>query len=166
MLNIDVTQEVLTTLREAADEIARLSGPENDVCRRLHELLGKFTPHSVTVGQLAKRIDVTPYDVLDAAISVGIKPFWHDGQQFRQAAYLRTYLRLESLYDPVREIKFELTAETARQLAEKLGVAPDELLPDSDPETSGAGSPPRKFVASEARWSGQAKHSVRRDQTG
>ena len=148
-----------------ADEIARLSSPDNDVCLRLRGLLSQITPRSVTVGQLAKRIDVAPHDVLDAAIKVGVKPFWHDGQQFREAAYLRTYLRLESPHDPVREIEFELMPEMARQLAAILSVTPDELLFDPEPASGVGTSPPRKFVASETRWPLQAD-KTRRDQTG
>ena len=160
MPKIDVTHEFFETIRDAAEEIASLAGPDNDVCRRLRGLLTQITPHSVTVGQLAKRIDVAPYDILDAAIDVGVKPFWHEGQQFREAAYLRTYLRLESPCDPVREVEFELTPETARQLAEKLGVTPEELLQDAD-SAAASGSPPRKFVASDSRWPWKSEESRR-----
>ena len=165
MPTFDVTPELIEALRDAADEIARLSSPDNQVCLRLHDLLGQITPQSVTVGQIAKRIDVAPHDVLDAAIQVGVKPFWHDGQQIREAAYLRTYLRLEWPHDPVGEIEFELMPDMARRLAAALGVTADELLCESQPASAGCSSLPRKFVASETRLPMQAE-KTRQDQTG
>ena len=166
MHKIDVTPEVIETIRDAADEIESLSGADNDVCRRLRNLLRHISPRAVTVGQLASQIDVAPHDVLDAAVGIGIKPFWHDGQLFREPAYLRTYLRLESPYDPVREIEFELLPETARRLAEELVVTPEEMLPDSETASGEYSLPPRKFVASETRWPAPTSAHVRRDQTG
>ncbi|MCI0359674.1 MAG: hypothetical protein L0211_14450 [Planctomycetaceae bacterium] len=127
---------------------------------------------SVTVGQLAQRIDVAPRDVLDAAIAVGVRPFWHEGQQFRDAAYLRTYLRLQFHYDPVREVEFNLTPELAGRLAEELSVTPEEMLTESE-EAPGsymagerAGKSPRKFVASQSRLPDQAASGKRREQSG
>lgn len=163
---IDLAYEIREVLADAANEIAELSSPDNEVCRRLRELLRQLTPCSVTVGELAKRIDVAPRDVLDAAIEVGVLPFWHDGQQFRKVAYLETYLRLEYPYDPIREIQFDLMPDKAQCLAEKLSVTPEELLTDPE-ELSGKSAPiPRKFVASETQLPEQATAGKRREQMG
>jgi hypothetical protein len=159
---IDLTEEILETLSEAAVEIANLSSPDNVVCRRLRALQRKLTPQSVTVGVLAERIDVPPRDVLDAALAAGGGPFWHEGQQFRDAARLRTYLRLQVLFDPVREVEFTLSPDLAARLAEELSVTPDELL--TEPEIAPAG--PRKFVASEAQFPPVAAAGKRREQRG
>jgi len=161
---IDLTAEILETLSEAAVEIANLAGPDNVVCRRLRALQRKLTPQSVTVGELAERIDVAPRDVLDAAIAVGVRPFWHEGQQFRDAAYLRTYLRLQPLFDPVRELEFSLDPALIHKLADELGVAPEELL-DAEVATQ-TSTGPRKFVPSDAAFPGVAAANKRRQQTG
>lgn len=158
-------REILDLLKAAADEIAALSHPENDVCRRLRELQRDLAPRSVTIGELAKRIDIAPHDVLDAAIDAGVTPFWHEGQQFREPSYLRTYLRLEYPFDPVRELKIELTPEMASRLAEKLFVTPEELLTDSV-DALEVVPPPRKFVASEITLPEQAGNRKRREQMG
>jgi hypothetical protein len=159
----DHSYEVLEALGDAAREIAELAGPDNEVCRRLHDLLGQLRPQSVTVGELAGRIDVAPHDVLEAALAIGVSPFWHDGQQFRKPAYLQTYLRQELPYDPVPELEFDLTPEMARLLSEKLSVSTAELLP----ETNAAGQRgPRKFVRSQTSLSDHEQSSQRRDLLG
>jgi hypothetical protein len=160
----ELTEEILDALSEAAVEIANLSDPDNVVSRRLRALARKLAPQSVTIGELARRIDVAPRDVLDAAIAVGVRPFWHEGQQFRDAAYLRTYLRLQCLFDPVRELEFSLEPALAQKLADELQVSPEELLADDEPAASKAGAGPRKFVPSEAAFPAAA--SKRREQTG
>lgn len=165
MPKIDLTHEILEVLSDAADEIADLSSPDNEVCQRLRELLRQITPRSVTVGELARHIDVSPLDVLDAAIAAGVKPFWHEGQHFREANYLRTYLRLESPANPVPELEFELTADLTQKLAEKLSVTIEELQPDSE-VVDKAASVPRRFIASDTHWPGQAATEKRRDQLG
>lgn len=167
---LSLNEEIIEALSEAAVEIANLSGPDNVVCRRLRALQRKLMPQMVTMGELARRIDVSPRDVLEAAIAAGVRPFSHEGQQFRDAAYLRTYLRLQFHYDPVQEVEFSLTPELATRLAEELSVTPDELMTGSDagPGTDKAadrtGQSPRKFVASASRLPEAA--SKRREQTG
>ena len=162
---LELTEEILDALSEAAVEIANLSDPDNIVCRRLRALAKKLAPQSVTIGELARRIDVAPRDVLDAAIAVGVRPFWHEGQQFRDAAYLRTYLRLQPLFDPVRDLEFSLEPALAQKLADELNVAPEELLADDEAAATKAGAGPRKFVPSEAAFPA-APASKRREQTG
>jgi hypothetical protein len=163
---IDLNDEILETLSEAAVEIANLSGPENVVCRRLRALERKLAPQSVTVGELAQRIDVTPSEVLEAACAAGIRPFWHEGQQFRDAAYLRTYLQQRFYHDPAREIEFNVTPLTAELLAEKLSVTSEELLMDAGAAPNRSIPGPRKFVASESRFPEEAATNRRREQTG
>lgn len=166
MSAIDLNEEILETLSEAAVEIANLSSPDNIVCRRLRALQRKLAPRSVTVGELAKRIDVAPRDVLDAAIAVGIGPFWHEGQQFRDPAYLKTYLRLQFLFDPVRELEFNLTPDLAGRLADELNVTSEELLTEGTVAASQPTTGPRKFVPSEPRLPQQATADKRREQIG
>jgi hypothetical protein len=161
---LPLADEILEAISEAAVEIANLSGPDNVVCRRLRVLARKLTAQSVTVGELAQRIDVSPRDVLDAAITAGARPFWHEGQQFRDAGYLRSYLRLQFHYDPVREVEFNLTPDVAVRLAEELSVTTDELLTDTEADSHQSTMGPRKFVASESRLPGQA--NKRREQMG
>jgi hypothetical protein len=158
------TDEILDTISEAAVEIANLSGPDNVVCRRLRSLAKKLTAQSVSVGELAERIDMSPRDVLDAAIVAGVRPFWHEGQQFRDPGYLRSYLRLQFHYDPVRELEFNLTPDVATRLAEELSVTTDELLTNPEGDSGQSNMGPRKFVASESRLPGQA--NMRREQMG
>jgi hypothetical protein len=163
---LDLSEEILETLSEAAVEIANLSSPDNIVCRRLRALQRKLAPRSVTIREIAERIDVAPRDVLDAAIAAGVQPFWHEGQQFRDAAYLRTYLRLQFLFDPVRELEFNLSPDLAERLADELNVTPEELLTDTADSASKPATGPRKFVASDSRYPQPATAEKRRDQTG
>jgi len=162
----NLADEIIDTLSEAAVEIANLSGPDNVICRRLRALQRKLTPQSVTVGELAERIDVAPRDVLDAALAVNVRPFWYEGQQFRDGAYLRSFLRMQFHNDPVRSVEFNLTPDLAGRLAEELSVTPEELLNDDDAAGERAGKPPRKFVASDSRLPDQAAGSQRREQIG
>ena len=161
----NLTDEILEALSEAAVEIANLSSPDNVVCRRLRGLQQKLAPRIVTVGELAQRIDVTPRDVLDAAITAGVPTFWHEGQQFRDGTYLQTYLRMQFHFDPVREVEFNLSPELAGRIAEELGVAPEELLGRRPEAQTKTGAGPRKFVASESRLPEQAT-SKSREQFG
>lgn len=162
----DLTDEILETLSEAAVEIANLSSPDNVVCRRLRALSRKMSFQSVTVGELAHRIDVAPQDVLDAAIAVGVRPFWHEGQQFRDASYLRTYLSMRFHIDPVREVEFNLPLEIAGRLAEELSVTPEELLTPDDTVQAKPGLGPRKFVTSESRFPESTSADCRREKLG
>ena len=166
MPTLDLSAEILETLSEAAVEIANLDGPENIVCRRLRTLQRKLSPQSVTIGEIARRIDVAPHDVLAAAIESGAGPFWHEGQQFRDAAKLRTYLRLQMLFDPVREIEFNLWPDEATRLAEELGITVAELL-DEDPSADDKSAlGPRRFVASEQRLPQDVAAGLRSRQSG
>jgi hypothetical protein len=87
-----------------------------------------MTTTTYTIGELAKRIDITPREVLDACIEIGVKPFWHEGQQFRDVAFLRTYLAMRHYYSPVPELEFELSEEQEAALAEALQVEVGEIL--------------------------------------
>ena len=166
MLSADLNEEILETLSEAAVEIANLSGPDNVVCRRLRALQRKLEPQSVTVGELATRIDVSPHDVLDAAVAIGVRPLWHEGQQFRDAAYLKTYLRQRFYDNPTREIEFSLTPDLAGRLADELGTTPEELLGKGDAKSRRLEVGPRKFVSSDSHFPDQAAAGKRREQTG
>ena len=162
---LQLADEILEAISEAAVEIANLSSPDNVVCRRLRLLQRKLASQSVTVRELAQRIDVSPRDVLDAAIAAGIRPFWYEGQQFRDASYLQTFLRMRFHSDPVPYVEFHLTPELAGRLAEELSVTPDELLADEG-DLGQAAKGPRKFVASESQLPGQAIANKRREQFG
>jgi hypothetical protein len=164
MLASDLTDELLEVLSEAAVEIGNLSSPDNIVCRRLRELQRKLSARSVTVGELARRIDIPPRDVLDAAIAAGVRPFWFEGQQFRDASYLQTFLRMRFHSDPVPYVEFHLSPELAGRLAEDLSVTPDELLAAEELEPFSPAVRPRKFVTSESRLPSAADR--RREQTG
>jgi hypothetical protein len=134
MLTAKQSDELLDLLGEAAVEIANSDGPDNIVCRRLRAMQRQLQTLTATVGELAKRIDVSPRDILDAALKAGIEVFWHEGQQFRSPAYLRTYLAMAYHFDPVPEVEVE------------------ELTNDSIVAAGAGGSEkkgPRKFVASE-----------------
>ena len=161
----NLADEIFEALSEAAVEIANLTSPDNVVCRRLRALQQKLAPQSVKVGELAQRIDVTPRDVLDAAIAAGVRTFWHEGQQFRDPAYLRAYLQMQLLFDPVREVEFNLIPDLAGRLAEELSVAPEELLADEPAASKKPGAGSRKFVASESQLPEHAA-SERREQLG
>jgi hypothetical protein len=145
--------ELLDLLGEAAVEIANLDSPDNIVCRRLRAMQRRIQTLTTTVGELAKRIDVSPRDVLDAALAAGVQIFWHEGQQFRTPSYLRTYLAMAYHFDPVPELEVDLTAEQVQKLAAELDVEIDELTTDSSDSAGAIGAAgkkgPRKFVASE-----------------
>jgi hypothetical protein len=162
----DLTEEVLEALSEAAVEIANLSSPDNVVCRRLRELQKKLASRSVTVGELARQIDISPRDVLDAAIAVGIRPFWYEGQQFRDASYLHTFLRMRFHSDPVPYFEFNLTPALTDRLATELGVTPEELLSPDEMAQTKPGLGPRKFVTSESRFPESTSADRRREQFG
>jgi|SRR5688500_14621419 hypothetical protein len=112
-------------------------------------------PLSVTLGELARRIDVSPGDVLGAAIDAGIQVFWHEGRQFRTAAYLRCYLQTQDMQgyqDPVPQLEVDLSPEEIERLAAELSVEPQELSLESATSaeaTSTSHRPLRKFVASQ-----------------
>jgi hypothetical protein len=165
---IDLTDEIIEVLSEAAVEISNLSSPENVICRRLRALQRKLAPRSVTVGEVAERINVSAGEVLEGAISAGFGPFWHEGRQFRDMNYLRTYLRLQFHYDPVPEVEFILAPYSAAGLAAELGVTVAELIGDAEPQTScdAVGKGPRKFVGSEAQLPVHAHSHEAREQFG
>ena len=148
-LPFGISGEVVELLREAAAEIARLDSPDNEVCRRLKELQQRIVPLSTTVGELARRIDAAPRDVLDAAIAAGVRTFYHEGESLRSGAPLEAYLRRPSHFDPVPELEIDLSLGMAQRLADDLGVARDELFLGGESEGAAAGKAPRKLVPSE-----------------
>lgn len=167
-LPFGISAEVVGLLREAASEIARLDGPDNDVCRRLKGLQQKIVPLSTTIGELAARIDASARDVLDAALAVGVRNFWHEGEQFRDPGQLEAYLRRPSHWDQVPELEIDLSLGMAQRLAEELGVGRDELFltaKASETTTSG-GKTPRKFIASESQLPEASQGGNRRERTG
>lgn len=145
--------ELLDLLSEAAVEIANLDGPDNIVCHRLRAMQRRLQTLTTTVGELANRIDVSPRDVLDAALAAGIQDFWHEGQQFRTPSYLRTYLAMAYHFDPVPELEVDLTPDQVQRLAAELDVEAAEFMSDSGGTAGAMASSgkkgPRKFVASE-----------------
>jgi hypothetical protein len=153
MLTAKQSEELLDLLGEAAVEIANLGGPGNIVCSRLRAMQRQLQTLTTTVGELAKRIDVSPRDVLDAALEAGIQVFWHEGQQFRTPSYLHTYLAMAYHFDPVPELEIDLTPDQVQQLAAELDVEVEELTNESVGSAGVVGSTekkaPRKFVASE-----------------
>jgi len=167
MLTAKQSDGLLDLLGEAAVEIANLDGPDNIVCRRLRAMQRRLQTLTTTVGELAKQIDVSPRDVLDAALEAGIQVFWHEGQQFRTPSYLRTYLAMAYHFDPVPELEFDLTPDQIQRLAAELDVEVEELTNDSVVAAGAGGSEkkgPRKFVASEQTPPGAA--ADRRKQLG
>src|SRR5262245_8299541 len=70
------SDELLDLLGEAATEIANLDSPDNIVCRQLRAMQRRLQTLTTTVGELAKRIDVSPRSVLDAALAAGVHVFW------------------------------------------------------------------------------------------
>ena len=96
-----------------------------------------------TIGELARQADVAPRELLDAALAAGVQVFWHEGQQFRTAAYLETYLRLTHAFDPIPELQLSLSDDQAQRLAADLDVDSNLLLPPK------SGKPVRKFASSE-----------------
>jgi hypothetical protein len=156
MATANLTEDILELLGEAAVEIANLDSPSNIVCRRLRAMQQRLKPLTTTVGELAKRIDVSPRDVLDAALAAGIHVFWHEGQQFRTPSYLKTYLSMAYHFDPVPELEFDLTVDQVERLATELDVEVHELTSDESESTAAAGAnqstgrkSPRKFAPSE-----------------
>jgi hypothetical protein len=153
MATASLSDDIINLLGEAAVEIANLDGPANIVCQRLREMQRRLKPLTTTVGELAKRIDVSPRDVLDASLAAGVQVFWHEGQQFRTPSYLRTYLTMAYHFDPVPELEFDLTSEQAERLATELDVTVEELTTEIGESEDSIGSmkkkSPRKFAASE-----------------
>jgi hypothetical protein len=123
-------------------------------------------PQNCTIGEIALRVDIAPHDVLDAAIESGAGPFWHEGQQFRDPHQLRAYLRLQMLFDPVREVEFNLWPDEATRLADELCVTVEELLVGDEPAEAATSIGPRKFVASETRLPRTVAGERRRSQSG
>lgn len=148
-----ISAEVVELLREAAREIARLDGPDNDVCRRLKALQERIVPLSTTIGELAGRVDASARDVFDAALAIGVRTFWHEGAQFRDPEQLQAYLRQPSHWDQVPELEIDLSLGMAQRLAEELGVERDELFLTAETTETAAstGRTLRKFIASESK---------------
>lgn len=112
-----------------------------------------LAPHAprIAIGELARQADVAPRELLDAALAAGVQVFWHEGQQFRTAAYLQTYLRLAHAFDPIPELQFTLSDDQAQRLADELDVDPKLL---SAPKS---GKPVRKFAPSESSGSASSR---------
>ena len=147
MTSAPLAPDLAILLADAQREIARLDGPENPIARRLREAQGRLVPLSATIGELARRIDVSPREVLDAAIAAGVRVFWHEGKQFRTPAYLESYLALPRYNDPLPELELDIAAEQCQRLAEELGVEVERLTEEEQP-ASGA-KPARRFAASQ-----------------
>jgi hypothetical protein len=158
------TEELLELLSEAAVEIANLDGPANIVCRRLRTMQKRLESLTTTIGELAQRVGIAPWDLLDAARAAGVCVFWHEGQQFRSPLELLAYLEQEHYYDPVPELEVDLTRDQIERLAGELGVELPELHPEAAAHVAG-NKPLRKFAASDTELSERAARR-RREQTG
>lgn len=81
-----------------------------------------------TISDIAVRLDAPAREVLDAVKAAGVRIFWHEGQSFLTHAYLESYIALQYATDPVPEIQFDLTPETAERIAAALKVTTAEVL--------------------------------------
>lgn len=86
--------------------------------------------HHSTLQAIADRLNVSPADVLDAAITAGVRVFHHNGQRFHDPAYLRTYIRLEWAYDPTGDVEVSLTDAQLELLAAAFECEVAELMFD------------------------------------
>jgi hypothetical protein len=146
MATANLPNDIVALLGEAAAEIAKLDSPGNTVCRRLRDMQMRLQPLTATLGELAKRVDLAPGDVLDAALAIGIHVFWREGKPFRVPSNLRAYLPTEFDFGPIRELEFDITPAVAEQLAAKLDVDVERLTTETSDVTAKRA---RKFVASE-----------------
>jgi hypothetical protein len=155
MLSAKLTDEIVDLLAEAAVEIANLAGPGNVVCRRLREMQRRLAPVSVTVGELARRVDVVPGEMLDAVAAVGIEPLWLDGHRHHDYVALQAVLRL-GYDDATGDVELDLSPEGAERLALQLGVDASELtehtttVPAPAPSVADSRGP-RRFVPSDTQ---------------
>jgi hypothetical protein len=76
---------------------------------------------------LAKQIDCSPRDVLDAALDAGINRFTHEGERF-SAFQIKHHLEREHRFDPVPDIEFEPTLLLLLRLGALDGSAVLRLL--------------------------------------
>jgi hypothetical protein len=155
MLSAKLTDEIVDLLAEAAVEIANLAGPGNVVCRRLREMQRRLAPVSVTVGELARRVDIGPGEMLDAVTAAGIEPLWLDGHRHHDYGALQAVLRL-GYDDATGDVELDLSAEDAARLALQLGVEPSELTEDAPAVPAARSSVadsrgPRRFVPSDTQ---------------
>ncbi len=160
MLSAKLTDEIVDLLAEAAVEIANLAGPGNVVCRRLREMQRRLAPVSVTIGELARRVDVSPGEMFDAVAAAGINPLWLDGHRHHDYDALQAVLRL-GYDDATRDVELDLSPEDAARLALHLGVEPSVLTeePVAAPAVEESRGPrsPRRFVPSDSQLSGAAR---------
>jgi hypothetical protein len=164
MLSAKLTDEIVDLLAEAAVEIANLAGPGNVVCRRLREMQRRLAPVSVTIGELARRVDVSPGEMLDAVAAAGVDPLWLDGHRHHDYGALQAVLRL-GYDDATRDVELDLSAEDAARLALQLGVDASVLteepaaIPTGTPAVEGSRGPrsPRRFVPSDSQLPGAAR---------
>ena len=106
---------------------------------------------SVSVAQLAERLDVNPRDVLDDLIAAGVRAFWHEGQKFRSVAELQAFLTRYHLLDPIRDLEVDLSATQATELANDWGLSLEWAeFASAATLPANPAKPLRKFVGSEA----------------
>lgn len=85
---------------------------------------------TLTMQEIASRLDCSPADVLSATISADCGPWTYEGETFIDPAYLRTRIAME-VYDVTMLVGLyvELDAEKLSRLAEALDVDPNEIVP-------------------------------------
>lgn len=76
-------------------------------------------------GPIARRIDVSPGDVLRAAHDSGVRQFWCCEELFTAWPDLSLHRRQHGGYDA--EIEFAASSDIVSLLAEKLGVDTEEI---------------------------------------
>ena len=84
--------------------------------------------HHDTLKNIADRLNVSPRDVLDAAIDAGCRLYHLNGQRFHDPAYLKTHLALEWLCDPIGDVECSLTDEQLERLAGEFECEAAELM--------------------------------------
>jgi hypothetical protein len=108
-----------------------------------------------TVGELARRLDVSPGDVLEDVLEAGATKFSHEGELFTPDG-LQSYLGQRHFFSPVPELEFELSSNQIQWLAAMADVDPALLLEAAEAVVAApAVRMPRKFVGSQTELSEQ-----------
>lgn len=106
---------------------------------------------TLSVADLARIIDITSRDTLDALIEAGLRVFWHEGQKFRSVEELNDYLSQAHFFNPVPELEVELGPDQVAYFSENFEV--DVTSSDATAAEIAKrmdSKPLRKFVGSES----------------
>ena len=157
MKSQDLTAELNELLSEAAVEISNLDDCDNIVYRRLRAMQCRLKILDVlafesktletTIGEFASATGIQPIDVLKAAVSCGVKSYYHDRYYFYDGEKLMAYMRSHDTWDAVAGTMVDLTTKDVLQLLQALeagGHCTQHF------ETVGKSSPMRRFSASES----------------